>query len=175
MKNLLVILILMFAFTGLANDSEMGTYENLPGVIKDSTVNNIMCGDKLEIKDHMIRLGSIIRSMREMVNDLVQGNNSDEVRAVLMVDSQVLRTHLTAVLPKTPEKIKNIDPKKIQQNKIIFQRYLVKMVSYTIDMEDELLKRPMNPSQGQDQRLRLANLIIKIDDTVTEAHDLFRD
>lgn len=148
--------------------------QNLPGIINETTVNNIMCGDKLLIKDHMARMGFIIRSLRELVNDIISGNNADEIRAIVMVDSQVLRTHLTAVLPKTPQKIKVINPEKVQENKVIYQRYLLKMIGLTIDIEDELLKKPLTPDQIKAQQLKIANLIIKIDETVTEAHNLFR-
>jgi len=178
MKKMMMIFAMLFAVQANAQDNGLTfdnvTHANLPGIIKDSTVNNIMCGDKLEIKDHMARMGFIIRSLRELVNDIVSGNNADEIRAIVMVDSQVLRTHLTAVLPKTPEKLKKINPAKIQQNKIIFQRYIQKMIGLTIDIEDELLKKPMNPDDIEAQRLKIAGLIIKIDETVTEAHNLFR-
>ncbi len=147
---------------------------NLPGIINEATVENIMCEDKLEIKDHMGRMGFIIRSLREMVSDIVEGNNADEIRAIVMTDVQVLRTHLTAVLPKTPLKIKNINPKDVQSNKIIFQRYLVKMISYTIDIEAELLRKPLTVEQTQAQSLKIAGLIVNINETVEEAHNLFR-
>lgn len=147
----------------------------LPGVINDTTVENIMCGEGLEISDHMGRMGFIIRSLREMVDNIIAGNKTDDLKAIVMVDTQVLRTHLTAVLPKTPPKIVNYDPEKIQKNKIIYQRYLVRMIGYTIDIEDELLKTPMTPEQDKEQRVKIANLIIKIDQTVQEAHSLFRD
>ena len=167
MKIVSILLVALFSINGYAN-------QKLPGIINESTVNKIMCEDKLEIKDHMARMGFIIRSLREMVDNIVSGYKVDELKAIVMVDTQVLRTHLTAVLPKTPAKIVNYDPENIQKNKIIFQRYLVKMIGYTIDLEEELLKVPMNPDQIQAQRLKIASLIIKIDETVNEAHSLFR-
>lgn len=175
----MILLAILFGFQAHANFTDfdnLGTAaaNHLPGIISDSKVDEIICGNQYEIKDHMSRMGFIIRSLREMVGDLVGGETADELKAVIMVDVQVLRTHLTAVLPKTPDKIKKVNTAKIQENKIIFQRYLLKMVSYTIDIEEELLKKPINPDEVQAQRLKIANLIIKIDETVTEAHNLFR-
>lgn len=179
MKALIFVLGMTFTLGAVGSftdfDQTTSAIENkLPGIINESKVDEIICGNQYEIKDHMARMGFIIRSLREMVNDLVLGNNADELKAIVMIDSQVLRTHLTAVLPKTPKKIKDINPDQIQQNKLIFQRYILKMVTLTIDMEDELLKRPTNPDEIAAQRLKIANLIIKIDETVQEAHNLFR-
>lgn len=154
---------------------DSGTYQNLPGLIEESLVEKIMCEDGLQISDHMGRMGFIIRKLTEMVQNLIIGEDLDEIRATIMVDIQVLRTHLTAVLPKTPEKVKNIDKLNIQKNKIIYQRYLAKMILYTIEIEEELLKKPMSPDELEYQRVKIANLIIKIDETVNEAHSLFRE
>ena len=178
MKSLIIILAVMFTMQVKAQLINIpGTAESvpLPGIINKATVEKIMCGEKLEIKDHMSRMGFIIRSLRELVNDLVQGYNADENKAIIMVDAQVLRTHLAAVFPKTPTKIINIDPNKIQQNKVIFQRYLLKVIGYTIDIEDVLLKQPTTPSEVQAQQVKIANLIITIEETIQEAHKLFRD
>jgi hypothetical protein len=67
-----------------------------------------------------------------------------------------------------------VNPAKIQQNKLIFQRYLQKMIGFTIDIEDELLQKPLTPDEVEAQRLKIAGLIISIDETVQEAHNLFR-
>ncbi len=179
MKALFLVLTLSVTSIAVANFTDfdntgVAVEHNLPGIISDQKVDDIVCGNKHEIKDHMARMGFIIRSLRELVNDIIEGSNADELKAVVMIDSQVLRTHLTAVLPKTPTKIKEIDPAKIQQNKVTFQRYILKMISFTVDIEDELLKRPTNPDEIAAQRLKIANLIIKIDETVQEAHNLFR-
>lgn len=176
MKTLLLSFITIFAMQAMAQTPDITTLtsSNLPGILEESKIEEIMCGQNSTIKDHMARMGFIIRSLRELVNDIVIGNNADEVRGIVMIDSQVLRTHLTAVLPKTPEKIKNIDPSNIQKNKIIFQRYIHRMIGYTIDIEEELLKKPLTPDGLEAQRLKIAGLIIKIDETVTEAHNLFR-
>ncbi len=148
--------------------------QNLPGIINQSKVDEIVCEGNYTIKDHMARMGFIIRNLRELVNDLIDGSSADELKAVVMIDSQVLRTHLIAVLPQTPTKIKNIDIDNLQKNKLIFQRYLLKMISYTIDIEEALLVRPITPDEIAAQRLKIANSIIRIDETVQEAHNLFR-
>lgn len=179
MKTLIMTLVIAILSTQAYGKSPViglseSTQSNLPGIISEETVANIMCEDGMQISDHMRNMGFIIRGLRELVQNIIDGQDLEKIRAIVMEDSQVLRTHLTAVLPKTPEKIKSIDKNNVQKNKIIFQRYLVKMISFTIDLEEELLKKPMTPDEIKIQRLKIANLIVKIDETINEAHELFR-
>jgi hypothetical protein len=179
MQKLLILILFAFQVPALGSYTDFdhvqqGVTSQLPGIISEAEVDQIICGQQNQIKDHMAQMGFIIRGLRQLVNDFVQGNDIEELKATVMVDSQILRTHLTAVLPKTPDKIKQINPAKLQDNKIIFQRYILKMIGYTIDIEEELLKTPVTPDEIAAQRLKIANLIIAIDDTVQEAHNLFR-
>ena len=179
MKTLLTAFALLLTTTTMAQDwsylNSNSNHNKLPGLINEAVVEKIMCGDKIEIKDHMARMGMIIRNLRELVSDIVDGENSDDIRAIVMLDSQVLRTHMAAVFPKTPKKIKKPEYGNLQFNKNLFQRYLLKMMEYTLEIESELLNKPMQPDEIEAQRLKIASLIIKIDETVEEAHGLFRD
>ncbi len=170
MKNLITMTLLILSISWQVQASS----QNLPGIISDSKVESIICSEANNIQSNMAQMGFMIRNLKEMVNDFVGGSNSDHLEAIIMVDIQVLRTHLIAVMPKTPQKIKNIDPLNIQANKLIFQKYLLKMVQLTIDIEESLLKRPHSLEGEKEQRIKIAGLILKIDETVQEAHNLFR-
>jgi hypothetical protein len=158
----------------LFSNHVMGQSEKLPGIIKDSKADSIICGNESDLKDNMAQMGFMIRNLRELVNDFVQGADSYHLEAVIMVDIQVLRTHLIAVLPKTPEKIIKIEPQKVQQNKLVFQEYILKMVQLTIEVERTLLDRPQSLAEEKEQRIKVGGLILQIDETVGKAHSLFR-
>ena len=58
MKNILLAITMMFAIQTNAQGFDIDdlttnnvSHSNLPGLISDAKVNQIMCGDKLEIKD----------------------------------------------------------------------------------------------------------------------------
>ena len=177
-KVLIVLLTSLVSVQTWANYSDFDIqtpgYYKQPGLINEATVDKIMCTEGFTINDHMARMGFIIHNLRDLVDNIILNKGFEEIRAVIMVDIQVLRTHLTAVFPKTPNKVKAIDQQHIQENKITYQRYLLKIIGFTIEIEAELLKMPVTPEQVESQRLKIASLIVKIDETVQEAHDLFR-
>ena len=146
----------------------------LPGLMNEAQVEAILCGEDLTTADHMTQMGFIIRNMAGLVQSLIANEGFDDIRAKIMTDSQVLRTHLTAAFQRTPEKIKNIDPANVQQNKVVYQRYMLKIMSYTIDLEAELLNPPKNQAEVDAQRVMLASIILKIHETVSQAHNMFR-
>ena len=178
MKLILIILACTLSLQSHAQSQEMNlnsmTNKSFPGLLSDDAINTIICTEGLEISDHMQKMGFIIRTLNGMLNSLINGDDLDDLKTAVLIDNQALRTHLIAVLPKTPEKIKNIDTKNIQKNKLIFQRYLTKMIGFSIDLETQLLRNPTAPDQIESQRIKIANLIISISDTVTEAHKLFK-
>lgn len=145
-----------------------------PGLISEAKVKEITCGNKITIKDHMARMGFIIRTLREAVQDVVQGNTSDDLKAIVMIDTQILRVHLATVFTKTPDKIQQIDPKNLQKAKLIFQTYLLHLMKKTVELEEQLLLTPTNQLEQQSQRVKIASIIINMDETIQEAHNKFR-
>lgn len=168
-KSTILIFIILFSLNAFSSSGG-----HLPGIINDSKVESIICGEENTIQSNMAQLGFMIRNLREMVNDFIDGSESDHLKAVIMVDIQVLRTHLTAVFPKTPQKILNIDPNNLQKNKLIFQNYILQLIQITIDIENELLIEPSSVSNSKAQRIKIAGMILKIEETVEKAHKLFR-
>lgn len=153
-------------------------YGDIKAVLSDAEANDIVCGDETVIVDHMKEMGFIIRKLSESVTNIIEGTDDEQMRIEVIEHAQKLRVHMSAVFSKTPEKIKKIkqkDSRSFQKNKLIFQKYMLHMMSKTVELEEELLVIPSDPFSAQAQRVKVANIILNIQETIDEAHSLFRD
>jgi hypothetical protein len=164
--NMKSILVLILAFsTSIAWGFNPGS------MISDAEANAISCDQNMSIPDHMSQMGFIIRDLAGMVDSII---DNKDIRDHVLLLNQKLRAHLVAVFNQTPEKIKNIEPSDLQASKIVYQRYIHKMLGYSIELENELLKKPVTPGEQQSQNIKIAALIIDVHETVEEAHKKFR-
>ena len=168
MKKLTLLFALLISSNSFADTK-------LPVIVEDMEVNEIICGDTIAIKDHMAQMGFIIRQLTGSVNSIIEGQSTDELRAEVMLKAQTLRLHLTAVFPKTPDKIKDIKPGDLQGSKLIFQRYILILMEKTVDLEEALLTKPQSLEAEKAQSVKIANIILEIDEIVQSAHNLFRE
>ena len=145
------------------------------GVVTDDVAKAVMCEENISISDHMRRMGAIIRELTGSVQSTFDGNDQELNKAAVIENAQMLRVHLSSVLPLTPSKIMSINAENPQEAKLVFQSYLLRMMQFTISLERELLKEPANQQEAELQQIHTEAFINEIYETVEKAHKLFRD
>ncbi|MCB0378825.1 MAG: hypothetical protein KDD33_10055 [Bdellovibrionales bacterium] len=144
-------------------------------ILNDDYLKTITCVDDLSIKDHMQQMSDIIDELFRDVDGILDENESDKIRNNVMDKARELRFHLHAVFTKKPKKLQLIDPNDVQRAQLVFQKYLADIIIKTIEIEYELTSIPADPIKKRAQRIKVANLLIEIDQTVKGAHAKFRD
>ncbi len=146
----------------------------LPGLIDQAKVNEIVCSPDVAIKDHMQTMSILIYELTSLVEDVIKKDDK-VLRPVIVEKTQLLRVHLGAVLNLRPDKLKKIHPDNIRKSQLVFQTYITAVISKTIEIENELLEIEADPFGQQSEKVKVAGLIINLKELVDAAHKAFRD
>lgn len=167
-RNLMIsIFALFFSFPIVAQD--------LPSILTEQEIQDIACGDSEQVKDHMKVMGRLIVELTGSVDMVLDPEVSEAKKSQVLLLSQKLRAHLSAVMLQNPPKLYKIDPENVLRAKLIFQDYVNKVIAKTLDLDFQLIEKPETPEEQKQQMIQVASLILEIDKIIKSAHFNYRD